>query len=80
MTHQQTKRKKKFRNTFLVTAVSLVTKASLKDRHLVIWVTGASTGLGRELARQYAGAGHVPTCVSSHPACRPCAACGQHNN
>jgi short-subunit dehydrogenase len=31
---------------------------------MIIWITGASTGLGREVARQYAVAGHC-VCVSA---------------
>jgi len=31
---------------------------------MIVWITGASTGLGRELARQYAQAGHT-VCVSA---------------
>ena len=31
---------------------------------MIIWITGASSGLGRELARQYAQAGHQ-VCVSA---------------
>ena len=31
---------------------------------MIIWVTGASSGLGRELARQYAEAGHQ-VCISA---------------
>ena len=31
---------------------------------MIIWITGASSGLGRELARQYAAAGHR-VCVSA---------------
>ena len=34
---------------------------------MIIWITGASTGLGRELAAQYAGAGHT-VCVSARGA------------
>ena len=34
---------------------------------MIIWITGASSGLGRELARQYAGAGHQ-VCVSARGA------------
>ena len=31
---------------------------------MIIWITGASSGLGREVARQYAAAGHT-VCVSA---------------
>jgi short-subunit dehydrogenase len=34
---------------------------------MIIWITGASSGLGRELARQYAQAGHQ-VCVSARGA------------
>jgi short-subunit dehydrogenase len=34
------------------------------DKIMIIWITGASSGLGRELARQYAQAGHQ-VCVSA---------------
>lgn len=34
---------------------------------MIIWITGASSGLGREVARQYAAAGH-DVCVSARSA------------